>query len=204
MFLGPVGGVYPWNTDGLDGIRKWLERVYRIFLEMPEIIFTDDLNAVDNSWVCAYNLFIKKATDDLENIKLNLVVSEMMVFINECYKQKQLYIPYMKNFLIVLSCYAPHLTEEINSAKFNANTLIYNSQWPTYDPTKIVTTTVNLPIQINGKFRETIEVPCGIDENTAVNLAKANEKISKLLENKSIKKIIYVADKILNFIVSDK
>jgi leucyl-tRNA synthetase len=110
----------------LDGIRKWLERVYRLFCETPAIKFTNDQGPMENNFIVAYHRFIKNVTNNIANIKFNLGISEMMIFINECYKQKNISLEYLKSFLVVLSCFAPHLAEELYSKITKLNHSIYD------------------------------------------------------------------------------
>lgn len=196
MFMGPITASLPWDDNGIDGIYKWVQRVYRLY-ETKKLINENNNEALEKK----YHQFVSKATKLMENFEFNMVISEMMIFINECYKCEELYKPFMKNFLVVLNCFAPFITEEINEIYFNDNSSIVKSSWPSYDENKIKENKINIPVQILGKTREVIEVSVDDSEEDIVNQAMNNEKIAKWLENKTIVKKIYVKNKIINFII---
>lgn len=197
MFMGPITASLPWTDNGLNGIRKWLDRVYRLFEE--EQINLIEVDKTNKELVFAYNNFIKKITSCIEKQNFNVGISEMMIFINECYKNKSIPKEYLCGFLVVLSCYAPHLSEELWS-KFH-NTSIFKAPWPSYDETKLVKSTISIPIQENGKLRDIMEVNVGDDKETVIALAMSREKVKAFINNREIKKVIYVPNKILNIIL---
>ncbi len=123
----------------------------------------------------------------------------MMIFINECYKNTTLPLDYMINFLVVLSCYAPHLAEELYSS-FN-NESIFNVKWPTFSDAALVKSTVSLPISQNGKLRDVMEIDVNTPKDQVIEMAKSRDKVRNFIDGKQIKKIIYVPGKILNFIL---
>jgi leucyl-tRNA synthetase len=122
MFMGPLGASLPWAEEGLNGVRKWLDRVYRLF----ETKINDLDNKTNATLDYAYNLFIRNVSHNIEKGNLNVAISDMMVFINSCYSLEKLNKEYLHNFLIVLSCFAPHLAEELNSM-LGYKDSIYNS-----------------------------------------------------------------------------
>ncbi len=198
MFMGPLTASLPWTESGLNGIRKWLDRVCRLFNE-ENIQITKDFNNVNNQLTFAYNNFVKKITNCIEKQNFNVAISEMMIFINECYKNKIIPEKYLCGFLVALSCYAPHLAEELWS-KFNSSS-IFRAPWPTYDEKCLIKNTVSIPIQENGKLRDVIEIEINDDKDSIIEKAKSQEKVIKFINGRPIKKIIYVPNKILNFIL---
>lgn len=200
IFMGPVGGTYPWNDDGIDGIRKWLDRVYRLFFEMENIEFVNNEKDVDKQWIVSYHSFIKSVTENIETYKFNIAISDMMVFINSCYTQKKLLTSYMKNFVIVLSCFCPHLAEEINAIKFKSKKTIYNEAWPKYEKKYLTVSTLNIPVQECGKLRSVITIKVGASQDEIMKIIKADAKCQAFLANKQIVKVIYIKDKIVNLI----
>ncbi len=197
MFMGPLTASLPWTDTGLNGIRKWLDRVYRLFDE--EQTQNISLSKVNDDLKFAYNNFIKKVTACIEKQNFNVAISEMMIFINKCYKNKSIPSEYLCNFLIVLSCYAPHISEELWS-KYNKDS-IFKAPWPTYDEKNLIKSTIAIPIQENGKLRDVIEINLNDDKDTIISNAKSREKVIAFIGNRPIKKIIYVPNKILNFIL---
>lgn len=196
LFMGPITASLEWIDEGVFGIYKWIQRVYRLF-ETKEL--KDNISSKE--FESSYNLFLSNITNKIENNDLNLAISDMMVFINECYKQDILEKKFMQEFIVVLSCFAPFVSEEINQVFFKNNKSLFFSKWPKYDLQKIIKENINIPIQINGKVRDLLEVPINTDEDTIIKLALNQEKIINQLKDKQLVKKIYVKDKILNLIV---
>ena len=204
MFMGPLTSSMPWNDEKLNGIRKWLDRVYRLYTETDklgiEIIKKE--KETNKELIYQYNLFVKKVTDNLENQQFNIAISNMMVFINEVYKIKQFNNEFMSNFLIVLSTFAPHISEELYSEfKENKNDSIFDAQWPQYNEELLVLETVNIPIMIKNKPRDVIQVPVDTDENTLKDLVLANPKVLNFIGDNEIKKIIIIKNKTVNIVI---
>ena len=197
MFAGPLSEVKPWSTNGLDGARRFIERVYRLVDEEPYCSLLSDEN--DGSLDYAYNAMIQKVTKDFEDLSFNTAISAMMVFVNECYKAKKLYRPYIEGLVQVFSCVCPFVGEEMWQKLGHEELLTYHP-WPKVDATKLVKETVKLAVSINGKMRDVMELPRDIAQEEAVALAKANPKIVPWIEGKTIKKIIFVPGRILNIV----
>ena len=197
MFMGPITATLPWSEKSLSGCRKWLDRVYNLFVNQPSY----KSNQVSDMLNKAYNVFVNDVTKNLEDYKFNVAISNMMVYINACYKDKQLYLPHAKNFLVVLSCFAPFLAEYLYQFITKKSTSVTKENWPSIDKTSIKSETISLPIQINGKVRSVIVIKTNLSQNKIVTLAKKDSKIIKFLKNNTIKKTIYVKNKILNFII---
>lgn len=197
MFAGPLNEVKPWSTNGLDGARRFIERVYRLVDEEPYCSLLSDEN--DGSLDYAYNAMIQKVTKDFEDLSFNTAISAMMVFVNECYKAKKLYRPYIEGLVQVFSCVCPFVGEEMWQKLGHEELLTYHP-WPKVDATKLVKETVKLAVSVNGKMRDVMELPRDIAQEEAVALAKANPKIVPWIEGKTIKKIIFVPGRILNIV----
>lgn len=197
MFAGPLNEVKPWSTNGLDGARRFIERVYRLVDEEPYCSLLSEEN--DGSLDYAYNAMIQKVTKDFEDLSFNTAISAMMVFVNECYKAKKLYRPYIEGLIQVFSCVCPFVGEEMWQ-KLGHEELLTYQPWPKVDATKLVKETVKLAVSVNGKMRDVMELPHDIAQEEAVALAKANPKIAPWIEGKTIKKIIFVPGRILNIV----
>ena len=197
MFAGPLSEVKPWSTNGLDGARRFIERVYRLVDEEPYCSLLSVEN--DGSLDYAYNAMIQKVTKDFEDLSFNTAISAMMVFVNECYKAKKLYRPYIEGLVQVFSCVCPFVGEEMWQKLGHEELLTYHP-WPEVDATKLVKETVKLAVSVNGKMRDVMELPRDIAQEEAVALAKANPKIAPWIEDKTIKKIIFVPGRILNIV----
>ena len=196
MFMGPLGASLPWTEEGLNGVRKWLDRVYRLF----ETKINDLDNKTNTTLDYAYNLFIRNVSHNIEKGNLNVAISDMMVFINSCYSLEKLNKEYLHNFLIVLSCFAPHLAEELNSM-LGYKDSIYNSVWPKFDETKLIKSEISIPVMINSKLRDVVLVDVNASENEIIEFVKKQPKVINAIGGKQIKKIIYIKNKIVNILI---
>ena len=195
MFMGPLEASKPWSSSGVEGSRKWLERVYRLLIESDKLV---DEN--DGSLDYVYNATVKKVTEDYESLGFNTAISQMMIFINEAYKAKSIYKEYAYNFIKLLSPVAPHICEEMWSLTGHNDTIAYES-WPTYDESKLVLNTVEIAVQVNGKVRAKIEIEKDEDKASVEAKALAQENVKKFTEGKEIAKVIVVPGKIVNIVV---
>lgn len=193
MFMGPIDAAKPWDPNGIEGSKKFVDRVWRLYVESNKI------KEQDNSELdYVYNFTVKKVTKDYENMDFNTAISQMMIFINECYKVNVVPKKYALGFLQLLNPVAPHITEELWNLLGNENTIAY-STWPTYDEAKTVENTFNLPIQVNGKLRANVDVALNLPEEEIKEIA--HEQVASYLEGKEIVKEIYVKNKIYNIVV---
>ncbi len=197
MFMGPLEASLPWSDSGLDGAKRWLDRVYRLFDEEPFISRITMEN--DHSLDYVYNFTVKKVTNDFEAMAFNTAISQMMIFINEVYKQEKIYKPYLEGFVQLLAPICPHICNEIWE-KLGHEEIIDYVKWPTYDESKLALATVKIAVQICGKVREIIEVPTNASEKEIEDIALNNEGIKSRLEGKTIKKIIVIKGKIVNIV----
>lgn len=194
MEMGPLEASLPWSTTGLDGSRRWLDRIYRLLFEEDKL---SDEN--DGSLDYVYNATVKKVTEDFETLGFNTAIAQMRIFINECYKAKSVYKPYAENFVKMLSCVAPHIGEEMWQKLGHDESIAYEA-WPTYDETKLVQDTVEIAIQVNGKLRGKIVINKDEDREVVEKMAFEVENIKIHTQGKEIKKVIYVPNKIVNIV----
>ncbi len=195
MFMGPIEASKPWSASGVDGARKFVDRVWRFFTNMENITDSND-GSLDK----AYNSMVKRVTNDFETLGFNTAISQFMIFVNECYKVGSCPKEYAEGFIKMISCITPHMGEEIWQLYGHEGTIAYEA-WPTYDESKLVDSEVNIAVSVNGKLRNTIKVAVDEDQEVVKKLAQEDEKVSKHLEGKEIVKIIVVPNKIVNIVV---
>ena len=202
MFMGPFTSSMAWNNEALDGVRKWLDRIYRLYFNHDELGFkvSNKLIEVDPELASSYHRMLKQVEIDIEKFHFNTAISEMMIFINDVYKQKIFNIEMMHNFAIVLSCFAPHLAEEINEY-MQYDSSICLMQWPQYDQNKTIQSEVKIPIVINKKPRDILVVPFDTSEDKLLQLALNSPKARQFIGNKPIKQQVIVKNKIINLII---
>lgn len=196
MFMGPLEASLPWSDKGMDGARKWLERVYRMIT--TEGMITDEATP-ELDYV--YNFTVKKVTSDIETLNFNTAISQMMIFVNEVYKNGKLNRTMAENFVKMLSCFAPHLGEELYSDLTGKEGSIAYEPWPTYDESKLVMQKAVIVVQINGKVRAKFETVQDAPKEDLISQAEKLQEIQKYLEGKTIRKVIAIPNKIVNIVV---
>ena len=195
MFMGPIDSAKPWDPNGIDGSKKFLDRVWRLYTESGKIVDKENPK-LDKT----YNYTVMKVSKDYENMDFNTAIAQMMIFVNNCMKENVVPKNFAEGFLKLLNPVAPHITEELWNRLGHSNTISYES-WPTYDEAKIQDDTIELPIQFNGKLRATIKIAKDLPKEEVKKSVKANERVKSLLEGKEIVKEIYVPNKIYNIVV---
>jgi leucyl-tRNA synthetase len=201
MFMGPLDASIAWSTKGLDGARRFLDRVYRLFVNE-----SGELNdKIQNTSKVAgmervYHQTVKKVTEDYEGLRFNTGISQLMVFINEAYKAEVLPKQYMEDFVKLLSPIAPHIAEELWEKLGHNETIAYEA-WPTYDESKLVEDEVEIVLQVNGKNKEKLLIASDATKEQMEELAMANETIKELIEGKTIVKVIAVQGKLVNVVI---
>ncbi|MDD7042702.1 MAG: leucine--tRNA ligase [Mollicutes bacterium] len=198
MFAGPLNEAKPWSTTALDGSTRFIERVFRLVDEESFANKLTDNN--DGELDYSYNFLVKKVTNDFLALSFNTAIAQMMVFINDCYKAKSLYRPYIENFVKMFSCICPFVGEEMWQKLGHTDSIAYET-WPSFDETKLVKNEVTIGVSINGKVRDSITLSKTATQEEAMNLALASEKVGKWTEGKTIRKVIYVPGRILNIVV---
>ena len=193
MFMGPLCDSKPWSETGIEGAKRFIDRFFRLFSDTSKICDKPNVNLEKE-----YHKTIKKVTADYEKLSFNTAISQIMIFVNLAYKEKFIPREYAEGIVKIFNPIAPHVTEELWSILGHSNTIAYEA-WPTFDESKTIDNTINLPIQVNGKLRGTIEVEKDASENVIKPFA--HEKVSASLEGKTIIKEIYVKNKIYNIVV---
>lgn len=196
MFLGPIHEAKPWDTKGINGIKRFLDRVQRLF--EGNTIQKDA--AADAELTAHLHRTIKKVTDDIEALRFNTAISALMIFVNAAQEKAVLPIVEAEVLLKLLSPLAPHLAEHL-WLNMGHETSINQEAWPVADERLLQSETVVMAVQINGKSRATIEIAADADEATAKSAALANETVQKHVASQPIKKVIYVPRRIINLIV---
>ncbi|HOW60825.1 MAG TPA: leucine--tRNA ligase [Candidatus Moranbacteria bacterium] len=195
MFMGPLEAMKPWNTKGIIGIVRFLEKVWNLQSKIS------DQNIADNNVQILLNKTIKKVTEDIENFRFNTAISQMMILVNAMEKEKVLMASEYKLFLTVLSPFAPHITEELWSQLGNKES-IFKEKWPEADEKYLKEEEIEMVVQVNGKLRDKIFVAPDVTEDEAKETALEREKIKSFIEGKEIKKIIFVAGRLINIVIS--
>ena len=201
MFMGPLTESKPWSTEGLNGSNKWVNRVWRLLIDDDDNLRDRITTVNDHKLDKVYNQTVKKVTDDFENLRFNVAISSMMVFVNECYKQDSLYLEYMEGFVKLLSPIIPHMAEELWS-KFGHDETITYAQWPEFDESKLVDDEVQVVVQVNGKVRSHIKVAADASKEDTQEVAMNDEKIKESIEGKTVRKVIVVPGKIVNIVAN--
>ena len=193
MFMGPIESSKPWDPNGIDGAKKFLDRVWRLFAESGKVQDKENKNLEK-----IYHYTVKKVTNDYETMNFNTAISQMMIFINSVSKEDILPKEYAEGFLKLLNPVAPHITEELWSVFGHDNTIAYET-WPTYDEAKTIDEEKEIPVQVNGKLKATVMI--ALDEDEASVKEKVHSALEGKLDGKTIVKEIYVKNKIYNVVV---
>ena len=196
MFMGPLEDSKSWNNKGVLGIKKWLDRVYKMYENIKKEVFIVSQNQKISS---IYNKLVKEYSNDIEKCKFNVAISKLMVFVNEIYKEKEITKESLNNFPILLSLFAPHISEELLNS-LNQKEISKNN-WPKFDKSKIIEKNVTIAIQVNGKLRGTMEINSFDSQEKIIKNSQKIKNVKKFLTNKKNIKQIYVKNKIINFIV---
>ncbi|MBZ9572324.1 leucine--tRNA ligase [Patescibacteria group bacterium] len=200
MFMGPFKEAISWNIKGIIGIRRFLERVWKLVENQKSIVLAKE----DKELEKLIHKTIKKVTEDIENFRFNTAISSLMILVNNL-QGKNYGIWHLKSLFLLLAPFAPHITEEIwqklNPKPYTLNVSIHNQPWPKYDPKLVKEKIVTLVIQVNGKVRDKVKVGADISEKKAKKLAISREKIKKWIKGKKIKKVVFVPGKLINIVV---
>ena len=196
MFMGPIDATKPWDPNGIEGAKKFLDRVWRLFTENIVPIVDNSNESLDR----IYHFTVKKVTIDYENMFFNTAISQMMIFINAVYKSNSFPKLYAESFLKLLNPIAPHIAEELWSY-LGHNTSIAYEPWPAYDESKTLEDEIEIPIQINGKVKATISAPINSTQEKVNELVHELSVIKDLLKDKNVIKEIYVKNKIYNIVI---
>jgi len=230
MFMGPLEMVKPWNTKGVEGVYRFLGRVWRLFVdEASETEFEQaetttktqshegllDLIKLNPAikdvpatpaQLKTLHACIKKVTGELDSLRFNTAISAMMVFVNDAITWETKPVSVLREFLILLAPFAPHVAEEIwaklSTLNSQPSTSLTYAVWPKFDPALLVEDTLEIPVQVNGKLRDVIKVPANADNATVEAAAKASEKAQQFIAGKTIRKVIVVPKKLVNIVAA--
>ena len=223
MFMGPLEMVKPWNTKGVEGVYRFLGRVWRMFIDEqseqefeqqltvnpergPELLSALKLNtAVGQAEATAEQLkvlhtCIKKVTEDMEHLHFNTAISAMMVFTNEASNWDIRPLSVMNDFLLLLAPFAPHVAEELYAKANGGDSTLAYQPWPSFDEAHLVESTIEMAVQVNGKLRDRIQIPADIDKADIERIALESENVQRHTDGKSVKKVIVIPGKLVNIV----
>ena len=199
MFMGPLEAMKPWSSQSVEGTSRFLDRVWRLYVNEDGSLALNTV-AVDASTQRILHQTIAKVGEDVEALKFNTAISQMMVFVNEVMKQPSRSRALLEPFVLVLAPFAPHLCEELWQRLGHTGSLSHGP-WPPFDPALLVEDTATVAVQVNGKLRATLTLARGADQATVQAAAAADANVAKYLEGVTIRKVIHVRDKLLNLVV---
>lgn len=229
MFMGPLELTKPWSTKGVEGVYRFLGRVWRLFIdESSDQAFHERLTASSEAGPDILNCLrirndiqdkeptteqlkvlhscIRKVTEDIEGLRMNTAISALMVFVNDALRWETKPVAVMTEFLLLLHPFAPHVAEELYARLTVGQTpqhqTIAYHRWPAYDPARLVESTVEIPVQVNGKLRDKLTVPMNTAKAELEEKALSSEKVQPFLKDKTIKKVVVVPNKVVNIAVA--
>lgn len=201
MFMGPLDASIAWSEDGLSGAYKFIKRIWNLLIDdqdrLRDRVTTENDGALDR----IYNQTVKKVTDDFEQLHFNTAISQMMVFVNQCYKADALPLEYVEGFVKLIAPLTPHIAEELWTKLGHVGSIAY-AQWPTYDESKLEEDTVEIIVQVNGKLRAKLTASKNITKDELEKQALADEKVQHHLEGKTIRKVIVIPGKLVNVVAN--
>jgi leucyl-tRNA synthetase len=193
MFMGPLEADKPWNTEAIDGSKRFLDRVWRMYYFPIE----DDVSELDFT----YHQTVKKVTEDYDKQAFNTAIAQMMIFVNDVYKKKTFSKTQAIGFLKMLNPIAPHITEELYQTVFNKKDSITYQEWPSFDESKLVLDEIEVVVQVNGKLRDRVQVKPDEAEAVVKDLALKAPNVVKFTEGVTVVKVIYIPNKLVNIVV---
>ncbi|MCR5589322.1 MAG: leucine--tRNA ligase [Bacteroidales bacterium] len=198
MFLGPVEQAKPWDTNGIEGVHRFLKKFWRLY----ECLNNDcsSADAASNQAIKVLHQTIKKITDDVERFSFNTAVSTFMICVNQLNDLGGVSRDVLKPLAVLIAPFAPHIAEELWH-QLGETTSVCDAEWPQYDPKMLVEDTVKYPVQFNGKMRFTVELAADCNQNDALEVIKGMPEGQKWMEGKEPKKVIFVPKKIINIVI---
>ena len=196
MFMGPLEADKPWNDSAVEASKKFLDRVWRLFVEENKIKDQENKNLEK-----IYHQTVKKVSNDYETLNFNTAISQMMIFINAVYKEDVFPIEYAEGLIKLLNPIVPHITEEIWQLIFKKENSIANESWPIYDENKIIDETFTMIVQVNGKVRGKIEIDSNTSEEEMKKMATTIDNVKLFIDGKEIIKVIVIPKKLVNIVV---
>ena len=201
LFAAPLEDAVIWNEDNIVGVKRFLEKVWKIFSEKELIDCGGSCKDVPKELPIILHKTIKKVTEDIESFNFNTAISQMMIFINSASKFDKLPKDGMEKFLILLSPFAPHIAEEIWREVLQHDKSIFSEKWPKFDIAMTKDEEIEMAVQVNGKVRDTIKLSANITEEQAREIVLASEKIKKYIDGKEIKKFIFIKGRLISVVV---
>ncbi|MGX7132578.1 leucine--tRNA ligase [Enterococcus songbeiensis] len=201
MFMGPLDASIAWSENGLEGSRKFLDRVWRLVVDEEGKMRDRITTFNDGKLTKVYNQTVKKVTEDYENLHFNTAISQLMVFVNEAYKVDALPYEYIEGFVQLLAPIAPHISEELWAVLGNEGGISHVA-WPTYDESALVEAEIEVVFQVNGKVRAKVNVPADATKEELEELAKADSLVQEHIAGKTIRKVIVVPNKLVNIVAN--
>ena len=204
MFMGPLEQMKPWSMAGVEGVSRFLGRVWRMIVDdrAEEVRFAavvQDVEPTDEQWRILHRT-IKAVTEDIEKLSFNTAISRMMEFTNEISRQTPRPKSVLEPFVLLLAPFAPHIAEELWRLFGHTESLAYHP-WPDYDESRLVEAVIEIPVQVNGKLRSRVKVPRGADREAIRQAAEADESVSRNLQGKTVVKVVVVPGRLVNFVV---
>jgi len=193
MFMGPLEAEKVWQVNGVAGVKRFLDRIWRMF----EFEITKDVKELD----FIFNKTIKKVSEDIEKLSFNTAISNLMIFVNEVYKYKKISFNQALGFLKLLNPFAPHISEELNESVLKNRKMLIYANWPKYDEKFLNQNKVLIVVQVSGKLRAKIEVDVNLDDEELKKIALNQENVKKHLMGLDILKIIIIKNKLINIVV---
>ena len=195
LFMGDYEQAAPWSENSMKGCKRFIDRIWNL----QEILtdgdeYSDDLSS-------AFHKTVKKVSEDIENMKFNTAIAALMTLINNIYTKGSINKAELKTFILLVNPFAPHVTEEINSAVFGADTLLAETQWPEYDESKCKDETIEIAVQVNGKIKARLNVPADAEQEAVLVLCHEDENVKKAIGDMNVIKEFYVKGKLVNIVV---
>lgn len=201
MFMGPLDASIAWSTNGLDGARRFLDRIWRLLVEENGSLSAKIQESDDQTLEKVYHQTVKKVTEDYEGLRFNTAISQLMVFINEAYKATVLPKAFIEGFVKMLAPIAPHVAEELWE-KLGHNETISYAAWPAFDEAKLVDDEVEIVVQVNGKVKAKLMVPKDVTKEALEQIAMDEDKVKEQIDGKTVRKVIAVPGKLVNIVAN--
>jgi leucyl-tRNA synthetase len=201
MFMGPLEEMKPWSTRGVEGVFRFLNRVWRLYVDDEEKLHADlKVVLVDAAIERQYHATVKKVAEDIDGLRFNTAISQMMIFVNEVMKTETRPRQLLEPFILLIAPFAPHLAEEVWQKLGHTTSLAYEP-WPVFDPAKLEEGSVEVVVQMNGKLRAKLTVAKDTSEHDLESLCLADENVKRHLDGKSIVKLIVIKNRLVNIVV---
>ena len=199
--MGPLDASIAWSEDGLNGAYKFVNRIWNLIIDDEDKLRDRITTINDGKLDKVYNQTVKKVTEDYQALHFNTAISQLMVFVNDCYKADSLPLEYVEGFVKLIAPIVPHIAEELWTKLGHVGSIAY-AKWPTYDESKLVENVVEIVVQVNGKVRQHLQVAKDASREELQTLALNDDKIKQELAGKEVKKVIAVPGKLVSIVVA--